>query len=94
MARARLSKDIQLRLLAFFDSTFDRKYFRWNKINEILGDKLLLMIKMEHYFDLVRNNRFFHLLPDDMISTVVECMREAEHANGEVVQFKQSQVSC
>jgi hypothetical protein len=94
MTLARLSENIQFRMLSFYDATFDGKYFRRSEINEILGDKLLLMIKMENYFNLVRNNRFFHLLPDEMIVSVVECMREIGHMEGEVLDFSQTQVSC
>lgn len=93
MAVARLPKEIQYRLLSFYDSTFDGEYFRKHEINEILGDKLLFMMKLENYFDFVKSNRFFHLLPDEMIESVVDCMRQVEHFDGDVLNFNQSQVS-
>lgn len=72
----RLSKSMQSRIIALYDFSFNGKFFRKREIDELLGNELRHLVKMETCQLLLKGNYFFKQLPEELLSAMADCLME------------------
>lgn len=72
----RLSKSVQQRILAFYDFSFNGKFFQKREIDKLMGSLLKHSVTIETWKQLLRGNYFFKQLPDELLNSIADCMSE------------------
>ena len=81
----RLPKTVQQRILAFYDFSFNGKFFRKREINELMGSSLKHLVTKEKCQQLLIDNYFFKQLPEELLSLIVDCMSESCFLRNDVI---------
>lgn len=81
----RLTKSVQQRILAFYDFSFNGKFFRIGEINDLMGTSLKHLAKVETYKQLLNGNYFFKQIPEELLSSMVDYLTEVLFLPNDVI---------
>lgn len=85
MAFRGLSSAVQKRILTFYDFSFNGNYFRRQEISELLGNELRSQVTIETCKHLLAKNFIFKQIPDELLSSIANCLTEAVYLENDVI---------